>query len=379
MTSKITVLHLVQGLEIGGLELMTVSLLEGLDRSRFMPQVCCFDVVGPLADRLIEQGIPVHFLQRSPGVDLSYPFKLARLMRKEAIDILHLHNPTALFYGALAGKIARISRIIYTEHGRDFSSSWKVKQVNRFLSNIVDEIVVVAEYGRNYLVSKEKFSPSRIRKIYNGIDPKKFPSKIKIQVKQEILHNLGLTACTEIVGIVARLDPIKNHAALFKAMIKVFSVFPQAILLVIGDGPLRIELKEQVNELGLKKNIVFLGARLDIPSLLSALDVFVLPSLSEGLSLTLLEACAAGKPVVTTTVGGNPEIVENGVNGLLVPSADTEALGAAIVNILMNKEKAQQMGAKARAKFEELFTVETMINSYESLYEGCRRNEMSSC
>lgn len=347
---------------------MTINLLEGLDRSRFRPQVCCFDVVGPLAVRLNKQEIPVHFLQRSPGIDLSYPFKLAKLMKKEAVDVLHLHNPTALFYGALAGKISRISRIIYTEHGRDFSSSWKVKQANRLLSNIVDEIVVVAEHGRRYLILEEGFLSCRIRKIYNGVDSEAFSNKSEI--RRDILRSLGLREYTRIIGVVARLDPIKNHAGLLKAMIKVSSVFPQAALLIIGDGPLRTKLEEQVSEMDLKKSIIFLGSRSDIPKLLNIMDVFVLPSLSEGLPLTLIEACAAGKPIVATAVGGNPEIVENGVNGLLVPSEDVEALSAAIIAILSDKRKAQQMGVKSWERFKEFFTVETMVKNYESLYKG---------
>lgn len=347
---------------------MTISLLEGLDQSRFRPQVCCFDVVGPLADRLVEKEIPVHFLQRKPGVDLSYPFKLARLMRREAIDVLHLHNPTALFYGTLAGKIARISRIIYTEHGRDFSSSWKIKKTNRILSNRVNEIVAVAEYGRKYLISEEGFVPRRVQKIYNGVESKAFTNKSEI--RREILRSLELKGYARIIGIVARLDPIKNHAGLIKAMVRVSSVIPQAVLLIIGDGPLRAKLEEQVSEVGLKKNIMFLGSRSDVPKLLSILDVFVLSSLSEGLPLTLIEACAAGKPIVTTAVGGNPEVVENGVNGLLVPSENVEALSAAIIALLSDRRKAQQMGIRSWERFKKFFTVKTMVKNYQNLYEG---------
>ena len=366
---KINVLHLIQGLEIGGLEIMVVNLLKRIDRSQYRPSICCYDSLGSLSQGLPERGIGIHLLKRRPGIDYFYPFKLARYLKKSKIKILHLHNPTALFYGTLAGKIAGTPCIIYTEHGRDFSSSFKVRIANSLLCKMVDKIVVVAECGKRYLVEHEGVDKKKIIKIYNGIDSKKFGTRQEVTL---IPRELGITEDQPVIGIVARLDPIKNHACLIKAMKTVAARLPTAVLLVIGDGSLRTELENLTADLGLQNHINFLGARSDIPELLSILDVFVLTSFSEGLSLTLIEACAASKPIVATNVGGNAEIVEDERNGLLVPSDRPEALAKAILEILTDKAKARQMGEVGRKKFEKEFTLDVMVKKYEDLYESCR-------
>ena len=280
---------------------MVVNLLERIDRSQYRPSICCYDSLGSLSQGLPERGIGVHLLKRRHGIDYFYPFKLAKYLRKSKIKILHLHNPTALFYGTLAGKIAGTTCIIYTEHGRDFSSSSKVKIANGLLCKMVDRVVVVAECGKKYLVEHEGVDERRIFKIYNGIDSQKFG---RSHSGKAIRSGLGLHDNQSIIGIVARLEPIKNHACLIRAMKIIVTSLPGALLILIGDGPLRAELGSLAVDLGLQNNIKFLGTRSDIPELLSILDVFVLSSFSEGLSVVLIEACAAGKPIVATNVGG---------------------------------------------------------------------------
>jgi len=365
---KINLLHLIQGLEIGGLEIMVVNLLERIDRSQYRPSICCYDSLGSLTEGLPERGIGVHLLRRKPGIDYFYPFKLARYLKKSKIKILHLHNPTALFYGTLAGKIAGTPCIIYTEHGRDFSSSIKVKIANSLLCKMVDKIVVVAECGKRYLVKHEGVNEKKIIKIYNGIDSKKFGTRQEVAL---IRRELGITDDQSVIGMVARLDPIKNHACLIKAMKTVAAGLPTAVLLVIGDGSIRTELENMTADLGLQDHVKFLGARSDIPELLSVLDVFVLSSFSEGLSLTLIEACAAARPIVATDVGGNAENVEHESNGLLVPSDQPEVMARAILEILIDEAKARQMGEMGRKKFEKAFTLDAMVKRYEDLYESC--------
>jgi sugar transferase (PEP-CTERM/EpsH1 system associated) len=365
---KINVLHLIQGLEIGGLEIMVVSLLERLDRSRYRPSICCYDSLGSLSQGLSEKGIGVHLLKRRPGIDYFYPFKLARYLKKSKTKILHLHNPTALFYGTLAGKIARTPCIIYTEHGRDFSSSIKVRITNGLLCKMLDRVVAVAECGKKYLVEHEGVNERKIFKIYNGIDSQKFG---RTHSGKLIRSGLGLHDDQPVIGIVARLDAIKNHTCFIRAMKIIATRLPEAVLLIIGDGLLRTELESLTANLQLQDHIKFLGARSDIAELLSMLDVFVLSSLSEGLSLTLIEACAAAKPIVATDVGGNPEIVEHESNGLLVPSDQPEDLAKAILEILSHEVKARLMGEKGRKKFEEEFTLDVMVKKYEDLYESC--------
>lgn len=366
----VNVMHLVQGLDVGGLEMMVVSLAKRLDRERYRPAICCFDCVGPLADEVALQGVDVFLVKRRSGVDVSYIFKLARFLRRQNTQVLHLHNPTAFFYGALAGRLARISRIIYTEHGRDFSRSRKVQLADRMLSQLVNAVVSVAEWGRRYLVTQEGIDPRRIITIYNGVDAGKLaPRRDRAQMRRE----LGLRDDDAVVGIVARLDPIKNHRCLLHAVAGLVAEIPELRLLIVGEGPMRTELEVLTGALGLQSQVRFLGCRNDIGDLLNAMDIFVLASLSEGLSLTLIEACIAGRPIVATDVGGNAEVVAHGVNGLLVPPDDPGALAAAIRALTQDWATAAHMGTMGRRRFEERFTLDRMVRRYEALYGNSER------
>ncbi len=355
---------------------MVVGLIERLNRSYYHPVVCCYDSLGPLSERLKQQKIEAYFLPRRVGVDLRYIFTLARFLRKQRTDILHLHNPTAFFYGTLAGKLSGTPVIIYTEHGRDFSYSWKIKLANRLLSKMVDRIVTVAEFCRAYLTREEGIDSKKIITIHNGVDAARFSSAHDVG---DLRASLGLADDQPVIGIVARLDPIKNHAALITAMSHLaVAVRKNAVLLIIGDGPLREDLQNQVETLHLEENVRFLGARDDVPELLNLVSVFVLCSNSEGLSLTLIEASAAGKPIVATDVGGNSEVVEHGVNGLLVPIDDPSALGYAITEILSDPLHAAQMGEAGRTKFLRAFTLDGMVQHYQATYAACLSTSVKS-
>lgn len=365
MQKKVKVMHLLQGLEVGGLENMVVNLLNGLNRDLYRPSVCCYDTLGSLSGALY--GVDIHFLKRRPGIDYAYPFKLATLLKREKIDILHLHNSTAFFYGVIAGRIAGIPAIVYTEHARDIRPNIKVRVTDKILSLFTDRVIVVADFLMKNLVEYEWFDPLKITTIYNGIDGSEF---LKEYDQRELRKELGLSWSSRIIGIVARLDPIKNHKSLIKAMQIVSTEFSETVLLVVGDGPSRGEIIALISECKLGRNVRLLGVRNDIPRLLSIMDVFVLCSKSEGLPLTLLEAMAAGKAIVATKVGGIPSVIEDAVNGLLIPPDDPKAIARAIIELLADKEKARRMGIMARKKFESEFTLNKMVKRYEEVYES---------
>jgi glycosyltransferase involved in cell wall biosynthesis len=230
----------------------------------------------------------------------------------------------------------------------------------------------VAEFLKKNLVKKEWMNPASITTIYNGIDGDAFSNEFD---RGEIARELNISPASKIIGIVARLQGIKNHKCLIRAMQKVSKRFPDAILLIIGDGSLRGELMELVSSEDLQDNIHFLGTRNDIPRLLSMLDIFVLCSLSEGLPLTILEAMAAGKPIVATGVGGIPEVIQDGADGIIIPSDDPDGLADAISELLRDDGKRHDMGVKARKKFEERFTIQKMVEEYEKIYEGKDRTK----
>jgi len=367
VTRPLRLVHLVQSLDIGGLELMVVSLVEALDPARFESSVICYDELGSLVPRLERRGVRVRVLERQPGIDVRYVLRLSRNLAADRPDLLHLHNPTALFYGALAGRLARIPAIVYTDHGRDLASGRSVMLANQVLARLVDRIVAVSDYGRRNLIENEGFPTRRICVIHNGVSGRAFDGH---QRRCKVRAGLGLVEAQPAIGIVARLDPVKNHSALLRAMRSVLEHVPDARLFVIGDGPQRGALESLAIELAIAPTVVFLGARDDVPDLLAALDLFVLPSLTEGLSLTLIECCAAGKPIVATDVGGNPEVIRDGENGLLIPPDDDRALATAIMRLLTDPDLAASIGQAGRARFEAEFTLDAMTSRYRDLYES---------
>lgn len=366
MSTPRRVIHLLQGLETGGLEHMVVQLVEGCDARRFQPQVVTYDVLGEYTAHLQRQGIPVRLMRRRPGVDLRYVLRLAGYFRQARPDILHLHNPTAFFYGTLAGRLARVPRIVYTEHGRDFASSTRNRYLHAVLGRMIDRAVAVSQAGRDMLV-QEGVPPAHIEVIHNGIDAAAFTLD---EDRWGVREQLGLTRTQPVLGIVARLDPIKDHFTLLHAMRRLQTRHAGAVLLVIGDGPLRGELEATSRAQGLQRQVRFLGNRADVPALLAAIDVVVLCSRSEGLSLTLLEEGAAANARVATAVGGNTEIIRQGRTGLLVPPGDDAALAEALCVLLDDPEWAVELGAAARRAFVEQFTLRQMLDHYESLYES---------
>jgi sugar transferase (PEP-CTERM/EpsH1 system associated) len=363
----VNVFHLIQGLEFGGLENVTLNLLGNLNKELYKTSICCFDTLGDLSNR-ISGDIKVHFLKRKQGIDYFYPFKLAKLLKKKGVQILHLHNSTAFFYGVIAGKLAGIPAIVYTEHARDIFPNLKVRIADKLLSYFTDKIIVVADYLKKNLIEYEKFDGEKIFVIYNGINPAEFNIKTD-HIKKR--RELDIDVNVPVIGIVARLDPIKNHACLINAMKHVINKFPEAVLLIIGGGPVHSELESLVKDLKLEKNVRFLGTRADVPELMSVIDVFVLCSRSEGLSVTLLEAMAAGKPVVATRVGGTPELIEHDINGLLVESDDEEGLSKALIELLTDKSKSLKLGEAAGRKINDSFTLAHMVKKYEKIYSEC--------
>jgi len=359
-------MQLILGLQVGGLESMVVKLAKALDPQRYSSLVCCIDQTGPLADELEQAGIEVMLLKRGQnGTDWGYPRRLANTLRQQRIDVLHLHNPTALFYGAPAGRMAGVRPIIYTEHGRDYSHGWKARLINRVLTRLVDRVVVLHERARHYMHEQEGAPKKRIVKVYNGIaDPGQATPEQRLQMRQA----LGLDAETMAIGIIARLDPIKNLPLLIDAMQQVHRQQPQARLLIVGDGPLRESLTQQVANAGLAPTVQLLGTRHDVPQILSALDLLVLPSVSEGLSMTLIEGSAAGLPLVASDVGGNNELVAHESNGLLVPAGDTGALASALLRISADPAMAKRMGQASRQRYQQYFDQSAMLTGYQALY-----------
>lgn len=364
MNHPIKLAYLLPGLKVGGLEKMVISLVSGLDRRKYYPAIVCFDTKGELAGEVEAQGIEVFLAKRRQGIDYFYALRLAKFLKKQNTDLLHAHNCTAFFYGTLAARLARIP-IVYTEHDRDFPPERRIAWLNKILSLIVEQVITVSDLLKGCLIKYESFNANKIKTIHNGVDPTPFSLSLD---RKKYIDELGLEDASPLIGIVARLDRLKNHKLLLDAMQDIANEIPTVKLLIIGDGPTRKNLEEQADRGGLQNNILFLGMRGDVSNLLLLIDLFVLCSLSEGMPLALIEAMAAGKPIVATNVGGVSEIVRNGINGILVEPTNPAFLAKAILQILKNKDILRTMGENGREVFKQKFTLHKMIKSYEGVY-----------
>jgi glycosyltransferase involved in cell wall biosynthesis len=361
-SEPIRVLQLLQGLAIGGIERMVLDLVFACDPGLVATQFCTFDRQGRLAADVLARGMSIHSRKRHGGFDVGFVLWLAGLLRRERIRILHGHNATAFFYGAAAASLVPGTRFLYTEHDRAFPTPWRERGLHALLARRVDAVATVSSTLRDNLVRYEAFPRDRVHVIKNGVALRP-PTRDREALRADLGLGLRPTA-----GIVARLAPVKNHELLLGAWKLVLEGCPEAVLLVVGNGSQESRLRAQAASLGLGDAVRFLGFRLDIPELLQALDVFVLSSRSEGLSLTLLEAEAAGLPIVATRVGGNPEVVCDGESGILVPSGEPRPLAEALARLLQDPALRARMGERGRSLYREHFTLEAMVRGYERVY-----------
>jgi glycosyltransferase involved in cell wall biosynthesis len=364
------VLH---GMQVAGAEVLVAETIRRLGE-RIRPTILCLDYVGALGERLRGEGVDLVCLGRKPGRDWGVAWRMAREIRARRIDILHAHQYSPFFYAALARVLAGgNTRLILTEHGRHYPDHVAPlrRAVNRLLLDpLADAVNAVCGFSARSLNRVDGFSGRRIGVIENGIEIARYRTA---DDRDALRRRLGLLPDKRYLIKVARFHPIKDHATLLRGFAGVATARPDVDLLLAGDGPLRGDLEALVSELGLKDRVHFLGVRHDVPELLQAADLFLLTSICEAASLTLLEALAAGLPVVVTAVGGNPEIVREGVEGLLVPRGDAAALTAAIGRVLDDSTLASAMGAAGRARAQERYQLGRTIDAYWHLYRQLHR------
>jgi sugar transferase (PEP-CTERM/EpsH1 system associated) len=352
------VAHVSFGLDVGGQEKLLVELARHVNRDRFAMTFVSLGHRGAVADELEACGASVVALENPSGLKPGLILRLARLFGRLRPSVVHTHDNRALVYGVPAARLARVPRVIHTRHGRNAGSTPRQVGLVRLLCRLVDEYVCVSR-DAEALSLLEGIPAAKLRTIYNGIDLERFAFS---------------GPCTEgPVVTVARLSPEKGVDNLVRAASIAMQQVPELLFQVAGDGPCLVELRQMIAELGLAGKLSLLGMVRDIPDLLARVCLFVLPSRSEGVSLTLLEAMARGLPVVATRVGGTPEVVEDGVTGLLVPSEDLDRLAEAILQLRCNPETAKRMGEEGRRRVESLFDVRRMVADYEALYSAGSR------
>jgi glycosyltransferase involved in cell wall biosynthesis len=366
--------HVLHRLYLAGAEVLAAELARRLtDRYRFI--FLCLDEVGPLGHKLTGEGFKVVDLRRRPGIDFAVARRLRRATRRYGVDLIHAHQYTPFFYAALSrcGGAASQPRLLFTEHGRHYPDRRSLKRMvaNRWLLKPTDRVSAVGGFIQRALIDNEGIRPDRhpVRVILNGIDPASYPPPTA-EHRRDARARMGLTPQDLVVLQVARFHPVKDHTTALAAFARVAEQEPAARLVLVGDGEDWLARQQQARQLGIDSRVRFLGVRDDVPALLPGADVFLLSSLSEGISVTLLEAMAAHLPIVATDVGGNAEVVEHAATGLLSQRGDAAAMANNLLILLRDAATRQRLGDASHARLLARFTQARMHAEYAHVYES---------
>jgi len=365
VSARVRVAFLAHAFAVGGAEEMVLNLVRRLP-PRFEPVVCCIHAPGPLGEEIRATGVPFRVLGLTPG--LGRPFDVLAVrdyLREAAPQIVHPFLLTASLYGRFAAMLAGVPIVLGTEVNVYASKNKWHAVAERLLMWRTDVVIASAESVRDYYIRQVHASPAKVEVIYNAVDWSMLDETVP---RAEMRQSLGVPEDAMVACIIARLTEQKAHRYLFEALAGT-PALASMHLLVIGDGDLREALLAQVREAGLDRRVHFLGPRRDLGNLLAASDIFVMPSLWEGLPLSMLLALGRGLGVVATRVAGIPEVVKDGETGLLVEPADANGLGVALVRLATDPALRARLGAAARGFVRPRFGVEAYIESVSALYD----------
>lgn len=361
------VVHLLYRLDFGGLETLLVDCINRMPGYRHA--VVCLTGYTAFADKITRPGVALHSLDKAPGLGLGAHVKLFKLLRQLRPDVLHTYNLSGIEYNFTA-TLAGVPVRIHAEHGRDAGDpqglNRKHNALRRALAPFIDRYVPVSGDLRDWLRGVVGIADTKNQLINNGVDTGHF-------------HPGAPGGDEFVIGTVGRVQDVKNQAALIDAFIRLRQMLPdlKTRLVIVGDGPLRARLEQQVAAAGIGDHVWLPGARSDIAQLMRTFSVFALSSIAEGTPVTLLEAMSCGLPVVSTAVGGIPELVQDNVTGQLVPAGDTNELAAALAVYANNRALAAEHGRAGRERIESHYSVTAMVQAYTALYDTLRTTKLN--
>ncbi|MGE0102609.1 MAG: glycosyltransferase [Blastocatellales bacterium] len=356
---RIKILHVIDSLAVGGMERVVIDVVNGLDRDLFDQLVCTISRPGECADMLRARLID---LGKGDGADYLIPLKLARVIGEHRPDIIHSQSLSGID-AALALTLAGGSRLVQSEHGRSFphiaTEPLRRRLARRFVYHRADAVFAVTAELRDHYCRLTGLPRERMSVIPNGIDPRRIDPADGREVRSE----LGIPGDAFVIGTVARLDRTKDTMTLLNAF-RLLAGDDRMRLLIVGDGEERTALEQAAAGIP----VIFTGMRMDAPRMLSAMDIFALPSLSEAMPITVLEAMCASLPVVATTVGALHEMVVEGVTGYLVPVRSPDAMAGRLGLIAQSSDRGREMGRAGRERALREFTLDAMLGRYRDLY-----------
>ena len=374
------VMFVITSVPVGGQETLLVSLIRGLDRRRCLPELCCLKEPGPLGEEL-DGEIPVFSRLISGKFDARVWPRLSRLMRLRGIDaVVTVGAGDKMFWGRLAAWTAGVPVVMSALH----TTGWPddVGRLNRWLTPLTDAFIAVAQRHAEFLSRRLEFPQHKVHVIHNGVDTDRFGLSTN---RDALRSRLGIAPATPVVGILAALRPEKNHELFLAAAKIIRERVADAAFLIVGDGPRREHLEQLTERMGLGEVVRFLGTRGDVPELLAAMDVVALTSRNEASPVSLLEAMACGRPVVTTRVGSIAESVTDGQSGFLVEPGDARAIADRVAHLLETPRLATQMGSAGRRQVQQCWSLERMVDGYQQLIERIYdskcdpKNTVSTC
>jgi len=368
---KIKLLIIIHSLGIGGSEGQVYELIRRLDRKKYAPVICSLTSQGHYVDKIKNEGIRVVLIGPRLRHAVWGIYKLVTLVRKGQFDIVHNEMLIAALFGTIIAKCFHVPVVVNCVRGLGFLHYWYRKPIKRLLYKISDCVVTNSARIESLLLEHRLVKQFQVRVIYNGVDLEKYYPAVNSSSVAKKGENIGLpNKDGPIIGIIASLSPVKNHQCFLRAVPRILQEFPRAMFLLIGNGPLRESLEKTAARYSIQRNVYFLGARTNIEDLLNLMDISVLCSLREGVSNAILESMAAGKIVIATNVGGNPEAIVHGKTGFLFEPSNSEELAQRVIQVLKNRDLQEEMAVAARKRAEELFSMKTMVEQYEELYES---------
>lgn len=369
---RIRVFNILTNFHIGGTERQVTNLALGLDLSRFDLHLACLRNSGELLDELHSLAVPRPEFRIGSLYSIrtvAQAFRLIRYLRRNRIQMLHSYGIYPNLFSLPVAKLAGVPVIVASIRDRgDILKPWQ-RRLQKAICRLADCVLVNASTIKDTLI-EQGYQPDNIVVIPNGVTPAK---PVVRRIGPTIREELGIAADSPIVLVFSRLNRMKGIEYFLEAVVEVSRRFPDIRFVIAGDGEHRGELEAYAAKLDVAQKVLFTGFRTDLPHLLAETDLSVLPSLSEGLSNSILEAMSAGVPVVATNVGGNPEIVEDGVTGLLVPTRDSAALAKAMIRMFDEPGLRLAFGAAGRRRIDTVFSMERSLESVEKLYERLMR------
>ena len=361
----IRIMHISSSLLTGGVERIVRNFAARLDTRRYQFSACARDHDGVFGEEIRAMDMPVFVLGKPPGITFRLWAQLYRMFRRQQIDVVHTHNLGPLFYGAIPARMAGVRVVVHTDHGTKLPEAQRRMWACRYLSSWVDSVTAVSPAVKRDLIQHVRLRSDQVIVIRNGIDLT-LPTARKSP--QDLRQELRISPDCHIVGVCCRLTEQKGVANLLRAAPAVLARHPHTVFLLVGDGDLREDLERLSENLNLRGHVTFAGFRDDVHDILDLFDIYVLPSLFEGIPLGLLEAMLHRKPVVATRVGSNADIVEDRVSGRLVSPGHVAELADAIVDIFSDPVKAARMGEAAYKTVTTEYSLDRMVDEYDALY-----------